>query len=162
MLCFVNVTGHEFTEEQLQFVANLNLQDLPRELQIRIKKTTRMGDNSHWCCRNDLDTTVNFTTITKTEMVFMKQSVQVKVGSQSCGFFGTSKCETYDIRYVEQPVYHITTQLIPNHNICEDRMLVCCNHFLMIAKTCMHKDDAKDMVDVLLKLQGAGLLGKKK
>ncbi|CAC5421861.1 unnamed protein product [Mytilus coruscus] len=72
-------------------------------------------------------------------MVFMKQSVQVKVGSQSCGFLGTRKCDTYDIRYVEQPVYHITTQLIPNHNICEDRMLVCCNHFLMVAQTCMHE-----------------------
>lgn len=41
----VNVTGHEFTEEQLQFVANLKLKDLPSELQLRIRKTNRMGDS---------------------------------------------------------------------------------------------------------------------
>ncbi|XP_033736761.1 uncharacterized protein LOC117325002 [Pecten maximus] len=149
-----------YTQAELDLLASVHYDQLPRHLQLMLKRGKKMGDSSNWCCKNGADQVVNTTTVSKIAAHTIKESVQVHT-QDGCGFLNTKTCETTNIQYVEKLITYIDTQLVPNKGACPDQQITCCNGFVLAADNCLAADGhyLSSLTDSLLKLQAAGLLG---
>ncbi|XP_021359600.1 uncharacterized protein LOC110454431 [Mizuhopecten yessoensis] len=149
-----------YTQDELDLLARVHYDQVPRHLQLMLKRGKKMGDSSNWCCKNGADQVVQNTQMTKIVAKTIRESVQVHT-QDSCGFMNSHKCETTNIQYVEKLITYIDTQLVPNKSVCPDEQITCCNGFILAVDNCLAAEGQylSTLTDALLKLQGAGLLG---
>ncbi|XP_060072278.1 uncharacterized protein LOC132552154 [Ylistrum balloti] len=149
-----------YTQAELDLLASVHYEQLPRHLQLMLKRGKKLGDSSNWCCKNGADQVITNTQVTKIAAHTIKESVKVHT-EDGCGFLNTHTCENTNIQYVEKLITYIDYQLVPNKSVCPDEQITCCNGYILAADNCLAADGQylSSLTDSLIKLQNAGLLG---
>ncbi|XP_021350641.1 uncharacterized protein LOC110448613 [Mizuhopecten yessoensis] len=149
-----------YTQDELDLLARVHYDQIPRHLQLMLRRGKKIGDTSNWCCKNGADQVVSNTQMSKIASKTIRESVQTHT-QDGCGFLNTKTCETTDIKYVEKLITYIDYQLVPNKSVCPDEQITCCSGFVLAVDNCLAAEGQylSTLTDALIKLQGAGLLG---
>jgi len=146
-----------FSEKQLNYLASLKYEHLPREVKSLIDmEKNKAGDNSHYCCTNDQP--VNIVQRTKIDKEVHVVATKIKTGYTSCGFNGWMMCSLYTTAYRQVVFYHIVTYEVPDEDSCPDHHVKCCKDYIEVAGNCLALTTISTHLDLLTMLLQAGLI----
>uniref|UniRef100_A0A194AM50 Uncharacterized protein n=1 Tax=Pinctada fucata TaxID=50426 RepID=A0A194AM50_PINFU len=126
-----------FNEKELENLATLEFNEIPRRIQIELLKEKKTGDSSHFCCAIDPNLSVGTILQSRIGTKTLIVSTKENHGSHGCGFFGS--CSNGEsVQYKQQLVTFIEHFMIPDKADCPDNRVVCCNNFIMVAQQCFN------------------------
>ncbi|XP_064624709.1 uncharacterized protein LOC135486110 isoform X2 [Lineus longissimus] len=110
---------------------------LPKALQEVVDRQRRTGDNSHWCCENEMP--VDMIKRSRTKVEYVTVSETIKTGVQPCRLMST--CSVYEQVYRTEPQFSTEYYAVPHKEACPDEAVKCCKGFLLIVGNCLSLEE---------------------